>query len=455
MKLSIKKIAVIVCFTVFSVGFFSTKTVCAAKSEIESFNFYNKRTQISEVAKRMVYLTTTNRISDTQKNKIINLVIDEVKSKIKDTPSLLQQEESLDPDIYAQKVEEIFNKNITNVNSFDTAILSLGDIVYEWVKDTNVYSDQNTLVNNTWMAYSIYDFGFVRKGLINAIEYQFLIHFGLNPINPAPKGYVKETVKVPVNQTNLNQLQLTGYYKNQDSDTTIVAVGGFRGNGWPDPSSPEYGIETKMLEDLGYNVLLTEPRASGESEGQYITMGYYEKDDYAAFVNNELSKHPNQKIILYGGSMGASTALGSLQNDFGSQIKAIIAIAGYKSIRNELVTVLSTLNINGNNIELILKNLENRYLTSRIQINLEDEVPMEGVFSSSIPKLLLHGDADTFVLPSNSQALLENAAGSKNELYFIPGGTHSNLFNISNPENSQFIKNHIEQFLTKNDLYPE
>lgn len=452
MKSLVKKVVLVIYLTVVFLGSFSVEKVHADKLENEVFDSYNTKMKTNEIIKKMIYLTTTNKLLDAQKNEIVNLVVSEVESRQKNS-SRLFQEEKLDPNTYAQNVEEIFYKNISNVNSFNTAIISLGDIIFEWVRDSIVYSDQSTLINNTWMTYSTYDFGFVRQGLINAIEYQFLVHFGLDPVNPAPKGYEKNTIAVPAHQDNVNQLQLTGYYKNQGSDTTLIAVGGFRGNGWPDPLDSKYGIETKMLEDLGYNILLTEPRASGESEGKYITMGYYEKDDYAAFVKDELSKHPCQKIILYGGSMGASTALASLKNDYNSQIKAIIAIAGFKSIRNELITVLATLQIDDANMELILRDLENRYLTPRINVDLKSELPMEGVSNTLIPKLLLHGDKDTFVLPSNSQALLENSEGDKNELYLIPGGTHGNLFNIENPENSEFIKNHIKNFLIKNNLY--
>ncbi|MGC3749124.1 hypothetical protein ACPTKN_13905 [Enterococcus faecalis] len=127
---------------------------------------------IRKLIEKMVYLTTKNKITYTQENEIINFVVDIVENKIKNSQNFFHQEEKLDPDIYAQNVEEIFNKNISNINSFDTAIISLGDIVFEWVKDSIVYSDQNTLVNNTWATYSVYDFGFVRQGLINSVDCQ-------------------------------------------------------------------------------------------------------------------------------------------------------------------------------------------------------------------------------------------------------------------------------------------
>ncbi|WP_163654588.1 alpha/beta hydrolase [Listeria sp. PSOL-1] len=406
-----------------------------------------KSLSLHQLTESLVTLTFRDQLSPAKKEEIVNLVENKanvyINEKNANKPTNLKD---LDPDAYAQVVENLFKDNLAIVDSPGTALVALALIVAEWEFDRTYYETQQALVDITWATYTMYDYGFIRNSLLNAILQQY----NYNPINPSPSGYEKRTVNVPEFAGSSQTLNLSGFYKDNNSDTTIVAIGGFRGNGWPDPTDEDFGHETKMLESFGYNVLLTEPRASGESEGEFITMGFHEKDDYTAFINDELAKNPQQKIVLYGGSMGSSTALGSLANSYSDQVKGVISISGYKSIKAELDDLLNALEIDATTRLLILTNLESRYLIPRANLNLQDEVPMQGVKSSEIPKLFLHGDADKFVLPGNAESLKDNAIGDQNYLYYIPGGTHSNLFSKDGTENTAFIKEHIDQFL--NDL---
>ena len=61
--------------------------------------------------------------------------------------------------------------------------------------------------------------------------------------------------------------------------------------------------------EMGYNVLLPNNRAHGNSEGNYIGMGWLDKDDIACWVNWINKQDPNAKIILHGVSMGAATTM--------------------------------------------------------------------------------------------------------------------------------------------------
>lgn len=59
--------------------------------------------------------------------------------------------------------------------------------------------------------------------------------------------------------------------------------------------------------DQGWNLCLFDFAGSGISEGEYISLGYYEWMDLQAIISMMLKKG-NSKIHLWGRSMGAATS---------------------------------------------------------------------------------------------------------------------------------------------------
>lgn len=82
----------------------------------------------------------------------------------------------------------------------------------------------------------------------------------------------------------------------------------------------------------GYNVLIPYMRATGESEGEYIGMGWLDKDDLQCWINKIIEQNNNANIVLHGSSMGAATVLMASGDDLPSNVKAIIEDSGYTSV---------------------------------------------------------------------------------------------------------------------------
>ena len=61
----------------------------------------------------------------------------------------------------------------------------------------------------------------------------------------------------------------------------------------------------KHLFDLGYTVLLPDARGHGESEGDYIGMGWPERRDVVRWCQQLIAEDPEAEIVLYGVSMQA------------------------------------------------------------------------------------------------------------------------------------------------------
>jgi alpha-beta hydrolase superfamily lysophospholipase len=86
-----------------------------------------------------------------------------------------------------------------------------------------------------------------------------------------------------------------------------------------------------ILLSAGYNVVMMDARAHGESEGPMATYGWIERYDTQAIVDAlEVSEHPRHLFAL-GESMGAGIALQSAAVE--PRIEAVVAEAPFASLR--------------------------------------------------------------------------------------------------------------------------
>lgn len=84
--------------------------------------------------------------------------------------------------------------------------------------------------------------------------------------------------------------------------------------------------------DGGFNVLLVDQRAHGESEGKYLTFGVNERFDCLSWANYATERFGRDvKIYLYGISMGAATVLMASALPLPDSVSGIVADCGYTS----------------------------------------------------------------------------------------------------------------------------
>jgi alpha-beta hydrolase superfamily lysophospholipase len=60
---------------------------------------------------------------------------------------------------------------------------------------------------------------------------------------------------------------------------------------------------------MGFTVVLVDFRASGNSEGNICSIGFYEAEDVQNTLKWCRAEYPNQKVFLYGSSMGAAAIM--------------------------------------------------------------------------------------------------------------------------------------------------
>lgn len=190
----------------------------------------------------------------------------------------------------------------------------------------------------------------------------------------------------------------------------------------------------------GYKVFVPDLRCSGQSEGDYIGMGYTDSTDCLKWINYILSKDPEAEIVIHGQSMGAATALmmSGLDN-LPSNVFAIVSDAAYTdaySMFGDKITEWFSLPpfplVDGS---ILMLRLRGGY-------NLRDADALAAVKKSSTPTLFIHGDKDAMIPVSMCYDLYEAAASYK-ELFIVEGAGHAQTID-KDPE--EFWKK-IDEFI--------
>jgi alpha-beta hydrolase superfamily lysophospholipase len=90
--------------------------------------------------------------------------------------------------------------------------------------------------------------------------------------------------------------------------------------------------KTKFLHDQGWNALLFDLRAHGESGGTMRTLGYLERGDVQAAVELARARASALPVVLWGISFGAATAVFTAAED--PQVAAVVCDSSFRSLRD-------------------------------------------------------------------------------------------------------------------------
>ncbi|HLZ73039.1 MAG TPA: alpha/beta hydrolase [Dehalococcoidia bacterium] len=190
----------------------------------------------------------------------------------------------------------------------------------------------------------------------------------------------------------------------------------------------DYGLTdiARAMHDRGYAVLTFDLRAHGASAGGVQSYGLHENDDVLGARDLVLGKgYAPDQIAIIGVSYGAAAMLLAAPQLQG--IGALVADSTYAA-----AWPVITRQIRQQRPELAWLHPD---FAVRLAIRLMDGVdlasvkPIDAVRKApNTPILFIHGTADDYVLPKNSEGLRAASANPASELWLIPGATHGQTF---------------------------
>ena len=204
-----------------------------------------------------------------------------------------------------------------------------------------------------------------------------------------------------------------------ETDKTVIVVHGFIDS---KKGMTAYGW---MFHELGYNVLMPDNIAHGDSQGKIIGYGWNDRLNVIKWAEILSEKNPSSEITLFGASMGAATLMmASGEDSLPTQVVNIIEDCGYTSVWDELKFQAKDM--------YSLPAFPILYEVSAISkiragFSYGQASSVEQLKKNSLPALFIHGDSDSFVPTSMVYDNYEATQGPK-ELYIVKGADHFKSF---------------------------
>jgi hypothetical protein len=209
--------------------------------------------------------------------------------------------------------------------------------------------------------------------------------------------------------------------------------------GWWSPGDPAkpviifvHGLNRSRLELLtrgaesnhrGYGVLLFDLRNHGESGNAYTTLGVRESRDVCAAQKLVKEKAGDRPQVLWGVSMGASSAILGAKQCPG--FRAIVSDSSFLSFRETI----------GHHLGLLFRlpafpiaNLIVGITGMRVGFDPDDGDVEAAVREIDAPILFIAGGADRRMPPALAERMLKAARSPLKELLVVPGAGHGEAF---------------------------
>ncbi len=220
---------------------------------------------------------------------------------------------------------------------------------------------------------------------------------------------------VEIKATDGITLRGTQYLTNYNSDKWVIVLHGYR-------STPDSVLTIgKNFASNDFNVLIPSMRACSQSDGEYIGMGWLDKDDLKEWIKLIISENENAQIVLHGSSMGAATVLMASGDELPNNVKCIISDSSYTSVwdifASEAKARFGLPEFPALNMFQIVAKIKAGY-------DIKKASATEQVKKSITPTLFIHGAADDFVPLYMCDVLYENANCIKDKL-IIAGAGHT------------------------------
>ena len=255
----------------------------------------------------------------------------------------------------------------------------------------------------------------------------YLVSYAFKPdptVKSGPKGKVDKKLLADQNwlkkqnyqnwyeESATDNLKLRAIYLPAENKTnkTIIVAHGYKGE------AMHMARYIRLFHNLGYNVLAPDDRASGQSQGKYITFGWPDRLDYVKWIKQVIAKKgSDSQIGLFGVSMGGATVMMVSGERLPKQVKAIVEDCGYSSIESELSEQLKQqFNLPKEPMITAARIMG----TIRVGYDFGKGSSTKQLEKNKLPIFFIHGDSDSFV-PFEMQEELYEACNAEKEKVVI------------------------------------
>jgi len=176
---------------------------------------------------------------------------------------------------------------------------------------------------------------------------------------------------------------------------------------------------------MGVAVFSFDFAGSGKSDGEYVSLGYYEREDLSCVVAHLRATNVVSTIALWGRSMGAATSL-----MFGSRdpsIACMILDSPFADLTQLAEEMVEKGRDQGIVVPTFVVSMALRMITGSVKkqanVNIKNISPIAHADKCFIPAFFVAGEHDDFIKKHHAEAIYERYAGDKNII--IVEGDHN------------------------------
>ena len=228
----------------------------------------------------------------------------------------------------------------------------------------------------------------------------------------ANKEYIKE-----VSITSEDGLKLVGEFIDFGHKQTAIILSGRCECLW-------YGYYYALpYQKAGYNILVIDARAHGNSEGKYATAGILESKDTVLWMKHLHEKYHQEAFALHCICVGGSTGLMAAKTEFGKQyVKKIVLDGAYISFKESYKRHYIA---KGHALFPVYYQVWH-WFKHYTHCDPNESAPINFINEVKAPILFIHSKKDIFSLPEKAELLMETFKGEK-QIKWFNEGSHSHV----------------------------
>ncbi|MGE5680562.1 MAG: alpha/beta hydrolase [Bacillota bacterium] len=286
---------------------------------------------------------------------------------------------------------------------------------------------------------------FIAIFIASAVAFYYVIEH-VAPYSPIKPSRVKHTASLDTSKAeefNIiveDSITLKGLFIHALTDKpygTVIILHGIA-------SSRESQLD--MAENLsvqGFNSIVFDLRAQGESGGTYCTFGYYEKFDVSRYIDESLKRYKNSApFAVMGHSLGGAIAIQAMAKD--KRIKCGVVSSTFTSLKE--ITFDYMKRLTGIPFRFVSDiSLKNSEKIARFPVDVVS--PEEYAKKVCQPVLLIHGTNDERISINYGKRIFKNLKSPDKQWYPVKGANHNNLWEIGGKEYQRRIAGFLKTYL--------
>lgn len=228
--------------------------------------------------------------------------------------------------------------------------------------------------------------------------------------------FLEEHPETAVSIEGASGLKLNGgYFENEGSHKWAITIHGYRSR------HEHMATFIRNYYENGFQVIAPDLEACGESEGEYIGMGWPDRLDILKWIDWIVEQDPEAQIVVHGISMGGATTLMTSGEPTPDNVVAFVEDCGYTSVYEIFA---SELNLRFHLPEFPLMQTANTISKIRAKYSFTEASSLEQVKKCEKPMLFIHGTSDDFIPYEMMGILYEAKPGDNKKMISVEGAGH-------------------------------